>query len=318
MSVSLTAIKKLKINKNNSVFIILILILIVSGLYKPEFLRFGNLFGILRQASALGLLTVGQLFVIVGGGVDLSVAATMQVGITIFTYVYNLYGLWGLVIGIILAFAFGILVGVINGIIVTKYNVQPFLTTLFTGSIITGIRMTITGIKPAGTIPEMIRYIGRDKTGMIPNAVIMFILVVVVCYVVLNKSVYGRNLIAVGTNKIAAKFSGINTNSTIIKSYAVCGFLSILASMVLAGYIGFADQWIGAGYEFKCLIAAVIGGNYLGGGRGSIIGVIGGTLIMTIVLNFVILLGLSAPFQHVVAGLALILALLMGIFTRNK
>jgi ribose/xylose/arabinose/galactoside ABC-type transport system permease subunit len=308
----------LKLNKNNGVFVILAILLVISGFYNPDFVKPDNLMVMLRQASALGIVTLGQLFVIVGGGVDLSVAATMQMSITIFMVGYNLYGMTGLAVGVVLALLFGVLIGLINGLIITKYNVQPFLTTLFTASIVTGIRMIATGIKPAGDIPDIIRVLGRDRTFNIPNALIIFMLVALVAYIILNKSVFGRKLITVGTNSTAAKYSGIKVDRIIIQSYVACGLLAVLAAMVLAGYIGFADQWIGSGYNLNSLVAAVIGGNYLGGGRGSVTGVIGGALTMTFVINFVTLLGFTAPFQYVVSGMVLILALLIGVATSKK
>lgn len=310
--------QKIKLNKNNGVFVILAVILIISALYNPSFVQPNNLMTMLRQASALGILTIGQLFVIVGGGVDLSVAATMQMSITIFMYGYNHFGVVGLAFGLVGALLMGVIVGLAHGIIVTKYHVQPFLTTLFTGSILTGIRMIVAGIKPAGNIPDVLRFFGRDRTFEIPNALIVFLIVGVIAYITLDKAVFGRKLVAAGTNYTAARFSGIKADFTVIQSYVICSVLAILASIVLAGYIGFADQWIGAGYHFNSLVAAVIGGNYLGGGRGSVPGVIGGALTMTIVINFVTLLGFSAPFQHVVSGIVLILALFIGVATTKR
>jgi len=306
------AIKKIRINKNNGVFVILGLLMIIAGIYSPQFIQVNNLMTMLRQASAIGILTVGQLFVIVGGGVDLSVAATLQMGITIFMYGYNNFGVEGLIFGVIAAVLFGVVVGIANGIIVTKYHVQPFLATLFTGSIVTGIRMILVGIESAGNVPDIIRFFGRDRTFNIPNALIIFLFIALIASIVLNKSIYGRKLIAVGTNFTAAKTSGIKADLTVIKSYVISGVLSIIASIILVGYIGFADRWIGAGFSFNSLIAAVIGGNYLGGGRGSVFGVVGGALLMTMMINFVTLLGLSAPFQHIVSGIVLILTLFIG------
>ncbi len=311
-------IKNFQINKNNGVFVILGFLLIIAGFYSPQFVQINNLMTMLRQASALGILTIGQLFVIVGGGVDLSVAATLQMSITIFMYGYNNYGIEGLIFGVIAALIFGIVVGIANGIIVTKYHVQPFLTTLFTGSIITGIRMILVGIESAGNVPDIIRVFGRGKTFEIPNALIIFFIIAFISAIILNKTIFGRKLIAVGTNFIAAKFAGIKADLTVIKSYVISGVLSVIASIILVGYIGFADRWIGAGLSFNSLVAAVIGGNYLGGGRGSVFGVIGGAILMTIVLNFVTLLGLSAPFQHVVSGIVLISTLFIGSYSQKS
>lgn len=309
---------RIRLNKHNGVYVILAVLLIIAGIYSPNFVQINNLMTMLRQASALGIMTIGQLFVIVGGGVDLSVAATLQMSITIFMYGYNNFGLPGLALGVLAALLFGVVVGLANGIIVTRYHVQPFLTTLFTGSILTGLRMIVAGIRPAGDIPDVIRFFGRDRTLGIPNALIIFLLVAILAYLVLARSVYGRKLIAAGTNFTAAKFSAIKADLVVIYSYVLCSVLAVVSSIVLAGYIGFADQWIGAGYSFNSLIAAVIGGNYLGGGRGSVLGVIGGALTMTLVINFVTLLGFSAPFQHVVSGIVLILALFIGVASAKK
>lgn len=311
-------VPKVRLNKHNGVYMILAVLLLIAGVYSPSFIQVNNFMTMLRQASALGILTIGQLFVIVGGGVDLSVAATMQMSITIFMYGYNNYGMAGLIIGLACAVLFGLIVGLANGIIVTRYHVQPFLTTLFTGSIITGIRMIVAGIKPAGNIPEVIRFLGRDRTFEIPNALIIFLVIAVIAYIILDRGVFGRRLVAVGTNYQAARFSGIKADFTLLQGYVICSLLAVLASVVLAGYIGFADQWIGAGYNFNSLVAAVIGGNYLGGGRGSVLGVIGGALTMTIVINFVTLLGFSAPWQHVVSGIVLILSLFIGVMTTKR
>lgn len=313
-----TIAPKIGLNKHNGVYVILAVLLIIAAFYSPGFVQVNNLMTMLRQASALGIMTIGQLFVIVGGGVDLSVAATLQMAITIFMYGYNNFGVPGLIAGVIAALMFGALVGLVNGIIVTRYHVQPFLTTLFTGSILVGLRMIVAGIKPAGDIPDIIRFFGRDRTFDIPNALIVFLMVAILAYIGLSRSVYGRKLTATGTNYTAAKFSAIKADRMVIYSYVICSVMAVVSSIVLAGYIGFADQWIGAGYSFNSLIAAVIGGNYLGGGRGSVLGVIGGTLTMTLVINFVTLLGFSAPFQHVVSGIVLILALFIGVAMTKK
>lgn len=306
------------INKHTGVYVLLAVLLVIAGAYSPTFLDLNNSMTMLRQASALGILAIGQLFVIVGGGIDLSVAATMQMSITVFMAGYSSFGTGGLVFGVLGAFLVGALIGLVNGVAVVKFHVQPLLTTLFTGAIVTGLRMILVGVNPAGNVPEAIRYLGRDRTFDIPNALVVLLIVAGVSYVVLNKSVFGRRLIGVGTSYFGARTAGMRPDRTLIQSYVISGVLAVLASIVLAGYIGFADQWIGAGFEFNSLIAAVIGGNYLGGGRGSVGGAVGGALVMTVVLNVVTLLGLSAPFQLIVSGVVLILALTIGVTTQER
>lgn len=306
------------INKHTGVYVLLLVLIVIGGAYSPTFLDLNNSMTMLRQASALGILAIGQLFVIVGGGIDLSVAATMQMSITVFMAGYSSFGTAGLVFGVFGAFLVGALIGLVNGVAVVKFHVQPLLTTLFTGAIVTGLRMIWVGVNPAGNVPQPIRYLGRDRTFDIPNAFVVLLIVAGVSYVVLSKSVFGRRLIGVGTSYSSARTAGIRPDRTLIQSYVISGVLAVLASIVLAGYIGFADQWIGAGFEFNSLIAAVIGGNYLGGGRGSVGGAVGGALVMTVVLNVVTLLGLSAPFQLIVSGVVLILALTIGVTTQER
>jgi ribose/xylose/arabinose/galactoside ABC-type transport system permease subunit len=306
------------INKHNSVFIVMMILLAATYIYSPKFLSGSTIFNMLRQASALGVLTVGQLFVIMAGGVDLSVVATMQISIVTCVYFTNAFGVWGLILGIAISLVFAIIIGLANGLIVTKFNVQPFLVTLFMAEILTGARMIIIGIDSAGSVPRTMRFLGNDLTGPVPNAVIVFLLVVIVSFIILNKNVYGRKLVSVGSNKRAAIYSGINADSTIIKSYIFSGMMAVISAVLLAGYTGYADMWIGQGYEFNALVAAVIGGNFLGGGRGSLMGVIGGVLVTTLVLNVVLLFGLDVTFQYIFTGGIFILATLMGALSAKR
>jgi len=303
---------KLRINKHYSVYIVMVILLVATYIYSPKFLSGSTIFNMLRQASALGVLTAGQLFVIIGGGVDLSVVATMQISIVTCVYFTNAFGVWGLILGIGISLVLAILIGLANGVIVTKFNVQPFLVTLFMAELLTGARMILVGVQSAGSVPSTMRFLGNDLTGPIPNAVIVFLLVVIVSFVILNKTVYGRKLVSVGTNKRAAIFSGINANSTVIISYCYCSVMAVISGLLLAGYTGYADMWIGEGYEFTALVAAVIGGNFLGGGRGSITGVVGGVLVTTLVLNVVLLFGLDVTFQYIFMGAIFIVATLTG------
>ncbi len=309
---SLLISNKLRINKHYSVYIVMVILLVATYIYSPKFLSGSTIFNMLRQASALGVLTAGQLFVIIGGGVDLSVVATMQISIVTCVYFTNAFGVWGLILGIGISLVLAILIGLANGVIVTKFNVQPFLVTLFMAELLTGARMILVGVQSAGSVPSTMRFLGNDLTGPIPNAVIVFLLVVIVSFVILNKTVYGRKLVSVGTNKRAAIFSGINANSTIIISYCFCSVMAVISGLLLAGYTGYADMWIGEGYEFTALVAAVIGGNFLGGGRGSIMGVVGGVLVTTLVLNVVLLFGLDVTFQYIFMGAIFIVATLTG------
>jgi ribose transport system permease protein len=309
---------RIKFSQESGVYLLLVLLILVIWIYSPSFFKLDNVFAILRQASALGILTIGQALVIVGGGVDLSVEATMQIGIVIFTEAAAIGGNAGLFTGLLLSVVFGLSIGLINGLIVTRLNVQPFLVTLFIGTIVTGIRLAYTNASPGGVIPEAIRYVGRDSTGPIPNAVIVFVAFAVIAAVVLKRGVFGKKLIATGFNPEVARLSNVRTDAITTISYCISGVLSIISGLVLAGYVGYADQWIGRGYALDSLAAAILGGNLLGGGRGSITGAIGGVLLMTLAINIVLLFNLEAPYQYVTKGTILIIATLLGSYAGKR
>jgi ribose/xylose/arabinose/galactoside ABC-type transport system permease subunit len=202
----------------------------------------------------------------------------------------------------------GAVVGFANGLIVVKRRVQPFVATLFVAVIIVGIRMAYTGGTPSGQLPPVLRYFGRDSTWAVPNATLIFFLLAAVAFILLRYTVFGRRIYAMGGNREVARLSAINVDRLAILSYVVCGTLASVAGLILAGYIGYADQWIGAGYDLDSIAAAVVGGVSLAGGRGGIAGTVAGVLLITILLNIVLLLNLDAQYQYIVRGFVILLA----------
>jgi ribose transport system permease protein len=254
-------LKKIKINRHSGIFVILVVLLIVGFIANPRFGSMRNIVSMLRQAVPLGILTLGASFVMISGGVDLSVAATIQLVPMFFTFGHTLYGVPGLIAGILFALLTGFIIGLINGIVVTKGFVQPFLATLFMSIILVGIRYMILGSRPAGIIPAGIQNLVKGSVGPVPNAIIILIAISILCHVILNNTVFGRNLIAVGTNKTAAIFSGVNVDFTTIVSYCISGVFAVLSAIMVSGYIGFADGDLAKGYEFDVLLVAVLGGS---------------------------------------------------------
>lgn len=296
---------------SGSIFITIVLLYILFALLFPPLLRYDNVMNTLRQCSALGILAVGQSLVIISGGVDLSVAAIMQVAVVIMAELAK-FGNISSILGIIIAIATGGVIGLFNGFLISRFRLQPFLVTLFSGAVVTGLRLALTRGSPSGIVPDLLRVIGRDSTFGIPNAVITFLIIATIVQWILSNTVFGRYLYAVGQNYRAALVAGIRVQQTLTQTYVLSGLLSGLAGLVLAGYIGYADQWIGKGYELDSLAAAAIGGTRLGGGEGSVIGTIGGVLLVTLVVNLVLLLNLDAPFQYVAKGLVLILSVVFA------
>ncbi|MFO8033877.1 MAG: ABC transporter permease [Candidatus Bipolaricaulota bacterium] len=283
------------------VYIFLGVMLGVAAAVSPQFFRGDNLLNVLRQASSIGILSIGQTIVIVAGGIDLSVAATMQLaGVTIAELTGGENTMVPLVIPLVLAM--GAAVGLGNGLLIAKRRVQPFIATLFVGLLVSGLRLWITRATPSGVLPTAIRAFGRGTIGSVPNAVVLFALLALLGTFVLSRTTLGRRIYAVGGNPQAAQMSGVRVDRVTILTYVLCGVLAAVAGLVLVGYLGYADQAIGTGYELDSIAAVVVGGALLGGGKGRISGTVAGVLLMTALLNVVLLLDLRAEYQLVVRG----------------
>lgn len=305
-------VKRIKLTQYNSVYLILAGICLCALLYRPSFFAPDNVNLILRQMSALGILVMGQIFVISSGCVDLSVVSIMQLSISIFMMIVKHFGERMLLPGILLAALSGVLIGAINGVVVARWKVQSFLSTMFVGAILGGIREVFSGVTPLGVPPQLLMDVIKGGK-YISYSVLWFAAVALIAYLVINKTVYGRHVMMVGTNQNAALFSGVRVDTTIIIAYCISGLSAVLAAVVATGYLGFADQTsIGNGMEMSALVAAVLGGNFLSGGRASVSGAVGGALTMTLIINIVILFGLPVEYQYVLKGLILLAVVYMA------
>jgi ribose/xylose/arabinose/galactoside ABC-type transport system permease subunit len=291
------------------IYIFLVLLFIFASLVSPAFLKPQNLKDVLNQAAALGIVSIGQTFVILTGrgGLDLSVASVMA---TVAVIVANTTG--GLNTQLlpvaIVCLAFGILVGWANGLLVTKRKVPPFMATLGMMIIIQGFRFLYTKGAPKGDFPPFLRFFGRGEIGPIPTSVISLVIFVIIAAVVLKKTVFGRKVYAIGGNIKTAYLSGYNTDRIITMTYIISGFTAAVAGLYLAGWIGIADNWVGKGYELDSIAAVVMGGTSFEGGRGGVLGTIAGVLIIMMLYNLVLLLHLPVQVQYIVKGAVIILA----------
>lgn len=292
--------------KDRMVYVFLALVLVAAAGVSPQFFQPANVFNVLRQASAIGVLAIGQTIVVVAGGIDLSVAAVMQLaGVTVAEMTKGENTLVPLAIPLCLAM--GVAIGFGNGLLIAKRRVQPFIATLFVGLLVTGLRLLVTRATPSGILPAAIRTFGRGSIGPIPNAVVLFACMAIAMGFVLERTTLGRRIYAVGGNPNAAKLSGVRVAQVTIGTYVLCGLLAAVAGLVLVGYLGYADQEIGVGYDLDSIAAVVVGGAALGGGRGKVSGTVAGVLLMTALLNILLLLNLNVQYQLVVRG-AVILA----------
>lgn len=296
--------------RSGGIFAALAVVLLAAGLLSPAFYRPANVLNILRQAAALGILCIAQTMVMIAGGVDLSVGATMTMAVVIMAELSG--GHDGRVLAAaIVCVVFGAVVGAINGVVVTKRQVPPFLVTLGSGVVVTGARLAMTKASPSGMLPPVVRFIGGGNIGPVPIAVIVFSSLAVAGHLLLTRTTFGRRLYARGANMEAARLSGVRVDRIMITTYVITGLLSVLAGLVLAGYVGYADQSIGEGYEFDSVTAVVVGGGSFAGGIGTIAGTSAGVLLVTVLLNLVLLLNLNVQFQLIVKGLVIIGAVAM-------
>lgn len=303
--------------RDAAIYIILTVLIIVASLASPVFLRGRNITNLLKQASLLGVVSVGQTFVILVGGIDLSVASVMALMSVLAANLMG--GEDGLVLPVVLlclSIATGI--GFLNGIMVTKLKIPAFIATLGTVLIVQGIRFVYTGGAPKGSIPDALRFWGRGDIGGVPTALIVWIVVIIGAVLLLRQTTYGRRLYAVGGNPSTAHLSGVSVDRIIISAYMICSFLAGVAGLMLTGYIGLADNWLGRGYELDSIAAVVVGGTVLAGGRGTVLGTVAGVLIMVILFNLVLLLNLDEEAQRIIKGLVIIGALALYARLQNQ
>jgi ribose transport system permease protein len=296
------------ISQYNSVYLVLLAVCAAAFAYSRTFFAFDNVNTMLRQASSLGVVTMGTIFVVATGCVDLSVAAILQMSIGIFMLFVKRLGDGALGWGLAASLAFGVVMGAVNGIIVTRYRVQSFLAPLFTAAILGGAMRLAVGVTPMGVPPAaLVGAIKGTLVGPLSNSVLIFIVVAAVALVLHRQTVWGRKVELIGLNPTAARFAGIDSDRIITISFAFNGLLAALAGIMSAGYIGFADQTtLGNGMEMDALVAAVLGGNFLGGGKASVLGAVGGVLAITVITNIVILFGLDIQYQYIVKGVLLL------------
>ena len=280
-------------------------LVIISGLASPAFLQFQNIFNVLRQSSALGIIALGQTFVILTGGIDLSVGAQISLFAILSAAIMN--GRVEMIVPAVVAcVGLGAVLGLINGLLITKRKVAPFIATLGMAIVITGAQLVWTNGAPSGDVPDILRFLGRGGVGPIPAALIVFTILSVICAFVLRKTTFGRRVYAVGGNLEAARLSGVNSDRVVIGVYMVSGMMAALGGIILGAFIGVSDNWIGKGMELDSIAAVVIGGTSLFGGRGGVSGTVAGVVLLTILLNLVLLLGMPVEAQLIVKGLVII------------
>lgn len=290
----------------------LILLLVVAGIAIPGFLSINHIADLSRKATALIFVSIGQTLVIMlgNGSMDVSVGALITL-VNVIAVGLLSGGLGNLVVVSLLCIAIGLLVGMINGLVIRRLRTAPFIVTLGTMSILTGLALLYTKGAPRGSAPSLLRYVATGRIGgLVPISTLIWVGIALVIHYFMAHTVFGRRVRATGDNAVAAYFSGIRVDNIWIVVYSLSGGLAAVAGLILTGYIGSGSLGIGAPYMFDSVIAAVLGGASFAGGKGNVGGAIIGALILTILVSFLTVLNIAEAGRSIMQGLILILILL--------
>jgi ribose transport system permease protein len=289
----------------------LIILIIIVSVLNPSFLEPLNILNLLRQVSINALIAFGMTFVILTGGIDLSVGSILALSSA---FVANmLVAGFDPVLAIIIGCLLGGVMGMINGIMITKGKMAPFIATLATMTIFRGLTLVYTDGNPITGLGDSMTFqlFGRGYQFGIPVPAITMTITFAILWIVLHKTAFGRKTYAIGGNEKAAIVSGIKVSRVKIMIYSLAGLLSALAGAILTSRLNSAQPTAGTSYELDAIAAVVLGGTSLSGGRGRIVGTLIGALIIGTLNNGLNLLGVSSFYQMVVKGIVIVIAVLI-------
>jgi len=296
----------------------LIILVIIAAILSPAFLSPMNLMNIARQTAITGIVGVGMTFVIITGGIDLSVGSI--IGVVAVIEAKALASGMSFSVVLPLALLVGSLLGAINGVGVAYGKMQPFIMTLASMVALRGAAMTIAEgqpISPGWEVADEIYWLGGGNVGIIPIPVILFALIIIICYFILRFTFFGRYVYAIGGNVEAARLSGINIERTQILTYAISGLLSAVSALILVSRLTVGEPTAGTGVELDAIAMAVIGGTSLMGGEGGVIGTLMGAILLAVLANILNLVGVSPFSQQIFKGVIIVLAVLIERFEKR-
>lgn len=305
------------IMKKNVPFLILVFLVILFSFVAPNFMTFGNLRTLIRQVSFAGISAVGLMFVMISGGIDLSIGSQIVFGNVLLAIMMAEWKLPpSLAIPLILLVGAGL--GAINGFLAITLKIHPLIITLGTSQIFKGFGYIINRSRNIMGFPDTFRWFGQGYVWGIPVPVIVMILVALIGSFILTKTYFGRKVFALGGNEEAARLSGVNLNKMKLILFMICGFVSSITTVLLLSRV-FAGQTItGQGLEFDCLTAALLGGVSFKGGEGTVFGLITGIIIIGVLNNAMQLATFPDFSQTVVKGTVLLIAVAIDVYQKNR
>jgi len=293
-------------------FAALVVVLIVAS---PTFRNPANLLNILQQNSIIGIVACGMLLMIVVGGFDLSVGA---VGAASSCVAAAMFVQFGIVPGVIAALVVGLSVGFLNGVLIAKIGINPFVTTLGTQVLVTGLLFIATNAAPIYGLPEGFTFIGLGRIGPLPVAFLIFSGVVAITFVILRFTRFGHYIYAVGGSRDASRLAGIDVDLVTIAVYGFGGLFAAIAGLVLLGQTNIGQPASASTWPLSAIAAVVVGGVPLTGGVGGVAGAVLGTLLLGTVANALNLLSVSPYWQPAITGLVILLAVGLDSYQRKR
>ena len=305
-------------------FSALFVMFVVFSLASPNFFQFSNIVGILLATAVNGVLALGATFIIITGGIDLSVGTVMTLSAVMTGVFITRMGL-PVPVGILGGVLTGSLAGLVNGTVVAKMKIPPFVATLGMLYVAKGLSLVISGLKPIYfndtpifTEMAMGSVLGAIIPGFnIPNAVLFLFGLAIVAHLILTKTILGRYTFALGSNEEATRLSGVNADAWKMAVFTLAGAFAGLGGVLIASRLNSAQPALGAGYELDAIAAVVIGGTSLNGGEGTILGTIIGAFIISVLTNGLRILSVPQEWQIVVTGAIVVLAVYMDILRRR-
>lgn len=290
------------------IIIVLIIVVVIFSLTSVTFLTSNNIINVIRQSSVIIILAMGMTYVIISGGIDLSISSLAAlVGTLTASMIVSGMSVWG---AIILCLVLGMGCGALNGLMIAKANVPPFMATLAMMAIARGTILVYTGGYPVYGLPESFIIIGSGYVVGIPIPVIIMLIICIIACIIMDRTTFGRSVYAVGGNEKAARLSGISVSSVKIKVYIISGFTAAIGGIILTARLASGQPALGAGLELDAIAAVILGGASLSGGRGKVWGSIFGAVIMVVIGNGLNLLGISGFWQQIVKGTIIAVAVM--------
>jgi ribose/xylose/arabinose/galactoside ABC-type transport system permease subunit len=285
-----------------------VLLMILTATMSDVFFTQRNLSNLLRQAVSNGFLSLGMLIVILTGGIDLSVGPIVALtGIMVAGFSNQGWPLW---LAILACLVVGVAVGAVNGLLIARFKLQPFIVTLATLGAIRGLVFVYSDIPITPHDPSFRAILGSGMIGPLPISAMIMLISFPLVWFFLNRTRSGRAIVAIGGNEEAVRLAGINVSWNITLAYMISGFFAAVAGVILASRLGISQPSVGAGFELDAIAACVIGGAILGGGGGSTFGTLAGVIALGMIDNLLNLFNVQSYYQQILKGIIILVAVL--------